>query len=171
MIDSNLHHCLWNPPQYQHSHPESHQLLKMCRKKGFKLISSKHIPTFFGSTGLPTTIDLTWADYIAQHLNPTTSTRINNHPSDHQPIITNIFPLDHTPKQRSKHLSIPLRKLDHKKFITSLLDILEVDSPTPLDPDINTINQSTLTLTKEIREAFKAQVKWVNTNHNHMKLW
>ncbi|MBW0500945.1 hypothetical protein O181_040660 [Austropuccinia psidii MF-1] len=69
MIDSNLHHRLWNPPQYQHSHPESRHLLKMCRKKGFTLIFPKNIPTFFGTTGQPTTINLIWASHIALNLN------------------------------------------------------------------------------------------------------
>ncbi|MBW0492180.1 hypothetical protein O181_031895 [Austropuccinia psidii MF-1] len=71
---SNLHHRLWNPPQYLHTHPESYQLLKMCGRKGFNLISPKGIPTFMGSTGWPTTINLTWTNHTAQQLYPTTST-------------------------------------------------------------------------------------------------
>ncbi|MBW0474078.1 hypothetical protein O181_013793 [Austropuccinia psidii MF-1] len=66
MIDSNLHHFLWNPPQCLRSHPKSFQLLKMCGKKGFTLISPKKIPALLVTTGQPT------INHISQGFFPTT---------------------------------------------------------------------------------------------------
>ncbi|MBW0483864.1 hypothetical protein O181_023579 [Austropuccinia psidii MF-1] len=143
----------------------------MCGKKAFTLVSPKHVPTSLGATGGPTTIDLTWANHIAQCLNPTTSTRINNHSSDHQSVIRKIFPLDNTPKHKPKHLSITLRKLVHMSFVTSLRKNLDANPPIPLDLDPNTINQSTTTLTKAIGKVFEFRGKWVITNHNCIKPW
>ncbi|MBW0498142.1 hypothetical protein O181_037857 [Austropuccinia psidii MF-1] len=100
IIDSNLHHRLWNPPQYQHSHPESRQLLRMCGKKGFKLISPKHIQTFFGATGQPSTIDLTWANHVAQRLNQNQKPFLR--PSTHNHEDIPIRPQSKTPIDYSK---------------------------------------------------------------------
>ncbi|MBW0531346.1 hypothetical protein O181_071061 [Austropuccinia psidii MF-1] len=85
----------------------------MCRRKGFTLISPKQVPTFMGPTGRPTTIDLTWANHIARHLHPETSTRLKNHLSDHQPIMTKIKPPDSGPRQEAKHLSVTIRHFSH----------------------------------------------------------
>ncbi|MBW0511610.1 hypothetical protein O181_051325 [Austropuccinia psidii MF-1] len=85
MMDSNLHHPLWNPNKYTHTHAQARDLIKICGKKGFNLISPKHIPTFLGAVGRPTTIDLTWASYVTQNLQPVTQVQLNNHSSDHHP--------------------------------------------------------------------------------------
>ncbi|MBW0502316.1 hypothetical protein O181_042031 [Austropuccinia psidii MF-1] len=142
MIDSNLHHRLWNPPQYSHTHPES------------------------GSTGRPTTIDLTWTNHTAQQLNPTSSIRLNNHSSDHQPINTRSSPPDQTPK----HLSITLGKLKHKDFTTLLRESLKADIPTPLDTNAAAVDQSATTLSEAIRTAYESQGKWVKANLTMVEL-
>jgi hypothetical protein len=64
-MDSNLHHKLWNPPQYPHTHRQSKFLIKSCGKMGFKLVSEKGVPTFVTSRSSPTTISLTWANSAA----------------------------------------------------------------------------------------------------------
>ncbi|MBW0558946.1 hypothetical protein O181_098661 [Austropuccinia psidii MF-1] len=79
MIDSNLNHNLWSPTSYNHQHTETKDLIQMCRKKGFKLISPHQIPTFLGATGCPTTIDLTWANHTARKLQVTTNLQLKNH--------------------------------------------------------------------------------------------
>ncbi|MBW0488302.1 hypothetical protein O181_028017 [Austropuccinia psidii MF-1] len=166
MTDSNLHHRLWNPPHYSHTHPEAKNLIKMCGKKGFTLISPKQVPT-----GRPTTIDLTWANHIARHLHPETSTRLNNHSSDHQPIITKIQPPDPELRQVSKHLSIAIGKLDHKKFLSSVQERLNTHAYCPTDAGATTINQATENLTDAFCMAFESQGKWVNTNQHRTKPW
>ncbi|MBW0469254.1 hypothetical protein O181_008969 [Austropuccinia psidii MF-1] len=114
----------------------------MCRRKGFSLISPKKILNFLGSTGWPTTIDLTWTNHIAQQLCPTASTRLDNHSSNHQRIITKISPPDCTPRKAPKHLSSILGKLDHISFITLLHENIEANIPDPLDPNTSTVDQS-----------------------------
>ncbi|MBW0528316.1 hypothetical protein O181_068031 [Austropuccinia psidii MF-1] len=171
MMDSNLHHCLWNPPHYWHTHPESKHLIKMCGKKGFTIISPKQVPTFMGPAGRPTTIDLTWANHITRHLHPTTSTRINNHTSKHQPILTRIHPPALGPKQEARNLAVTLGKLDHKILLQSLQEKLRADPPCPLDTNTSCIKQSTENLTEAVFSEFESQGKWVITNQAQMKPW
>ncbi|MBW0543743.1 hypothetical protein O181_083458 [Austropuccinia psidii MF-1] len=144
----------------------------MCGRNSFSLISPKKIPTFLGSTGRPTTNDLTWTNHVAQQICPTTSTRLDNHSSNHQPIITKISPPDRTPRQVPKHLSINLGKLDHKSFISLLCEDIEANIPDHLDPNTSTVDQSVEKLTKAFRIAYKLQGRSVRTNSNRMKpLW
>ncbi|MBW0501768.1 hypothetical protein O181_041483 [Austropuccinia psidii MF-1] len=86
MMDSNLHH----PHKYNHTHNQARDLIKACEKKGFHLISPKHTSTFLGAVGRPTTIDLTWGNHITWNPQATTQVQLNNHSSDHHPIITKI---------------------------------------------------------------------------------
>ncbi|MBW0521937.1 hypothetical protein O181_061652 [Austropuccinia psidii MF-1] len=99
MMDSNLHHPHWNPTGYTHTHTQARDLIKVCGKKGFCLISPRHTPTFLGSVGKPTTINLTWA----------------NHRSKLQPNNT-----AHTPKPpyNQQHNGDQLCKLDRGKRTT-----------------------------------------------------
>ncbi|MBW0564695.1 hypothetical protein O181_104410 [Austropuccinia psidii MF-1] len=117
-----------------------------------------------GPAGCPTTIDLTWANQIACHLHPRTSTRINNHSSNNQPILTRIRLQIAGPKQEAKHLSITLGKLDHKVFSQSLQEKLNDYTLFPLDRNISNINKSTENLTEVVCYEFESQGKWVNTN-------
>ncbi|MBW0471733.1 hypothetical protein O181_011448 [Austropuccinia psidii MF-1] len=89
-IDSNLHHLLWNPPSYHHSHQEAKKLLKIMEGKSFYLSSPLGIPTFLGRHGSATTIDHLWANPRAKNLITSTHIQLNNHASDHQPTATNI---------------------------------------------------------------------------------
>lgn len=49
MIDSNLHHPMWNPPTYHHTHAFSKDLIRLLGSKGFVLTSPRGIPTFLNS--------------------------------------------------------------------------------------------------------------------------
>ncbi|MBW0533219.1 hypothetical protein O181_072934, partial [Austropuccinia psidii MF-1] len=86
-MDSNLHHWLWNPKKYHHQHPQARNLLEICGRKGFKLILPKGEPTFMGAFGSATTIDLTWANTIANKIISKCKVQLENHSSDHQPIV------------------------------------------------------------------------------------
>ncbi|MBW0576994.1 hypothetical protein O181_116709 [Austropuccinia psidii MF-1] len=59
-MDENLHQKLRNPNGYSHTHPKEKELIKWCRSKVFKLTSPKITPTYMGSNGTATTVDLTW---------------------------------------------------------------------------------------------------------------
>jgi hypothetical protein len=83
-MDSNLHHRNWNPPGYSHVHEEAKSLVSMCGRHGFRLASEKDVPTFVSSRGSRTTIDLTWANFLASRLIQGTATSSENHGSDHQ---------------------------------------------------------------------------------------
>ncbi|MBW0538750.1 hypothetical protein O181_078465 [Austropuccinia psidii MF-1] len=143
----------------------------MCGRKGFTLISPKQVPTFMGPAGRPTTIDLTWANHISRHLHPKTSTRLNNHSSDHQPIITTITPPVSGPRLEAKHLSITIGKLDHKAFLLSLEGKLGTHTLCLPDANTTTISQAMDNLTEAVRAAYKLQGKWVKTNQHRMKPW
>ncbi|MBW0471971.1 hypothetical protein O181_011686 [Austropuccinia psidii MF-1] len=85
-MDSNLHHKLWNPIGYNHEHPQARKLLQICGRRGFKLASPKHTPTYLGPTRRATTIDLIWANTPALKLISKREVQFENHSSDHQPI-------------------------------------------------------------------------------------
>ncbi|MBW0538494.1 hypothetical protein O181_078209 [Austropuccinia psidii MF-1] len=86
-MDSNLDHWLWNPKNYHHQHPQARNLLEICGRRGFKLIFLKGEPTFMGVSGLAMTIDLTWEKTIANKIISQCKVQLENHSSDHQPII------------------------------------------------------------------------------------
>ncbi|KAG0143535.1 hypothetical protein CROQUDRAFT_10183, partial [Cronartium quercuum f. sp. fusiforme G11] len=46
-MDCNLHHPLWNPPDYLDVHCKSDHLISMMADAGFDLQSEPHIPTFY----------------------------------------------------------------------------------------------------------------------------
>lgn len=46
-MDANLHHTLWNPVTYHHTHTLAKNLIKIQGQAGFKLHSQRNIPTFY----------------------------------------------------------------------------------------------------------------------------
>ncbi|MBW0506597.1 hypothetical protein O181_046312 [Austropuccinia psidii MF-1] len=85
MMDSNLHHPLWKPTKYYHTHTQAQSLIKACGEKGFHLISPRNTPTVLAPVGKHTTIDLTWANHTTLNLQPATQVQLHNHSSDHHP--------------------------------------------------------------------------------------
>ncbi|MBW0468738.1 hypothetical protein O181_008453 [Austropuccinia psidii MF-1] len=166
IMDSNLHHPLWNPRKYTHTHSQEKYIIKACGKKGFYLVSPKHTPTFLGAVGKPTTIDLTWVNHTTQKLQPTTQVQLNNHSLDHHPIITKItLPNSetHTPK---KHLSIWLENLNNKLFLETL-QLHLAQGPANTDH----IEATSQNLSTAIMMAYNNQGKWVITNPARAKAW
>ncbi|MBW0497170.1 hypothetical protein O181_036885 [Austropuccinia psidii MF-1] len=78
-MDSNLHHQLWNPINYHHQYPQARNLLEICGRRGLKLIFPKGEPTFMGASALATTIDLTWANTIANKIISQCKVQLENH--------------------------------------------------------------------------------------------
>ncbi|MBW0499766.1 hypothetical protein O181_039481 [Austropuccinia psidii MF-1] len=85
MMDSNLHHPHCSPITYTHTHIQAWDLIKICGRKGFHLISPRHNPKSLGSVGRPTTINLTWANQKTWLLKEVIQVQLNNHSSDHPP--------------------------------------------------------------------------------------
>ncbi|MBW0535725.1 hypothetical protein O181_075440 [Austropuccinia psidii MF-1] len=86
-MDANLHQKLRNPNGYNHTHPKAKELIKWCRSKGFKLTSPKRTPTYMGSNGTATTVDLTWENLPEIKLISICEVQIENHSLDNQKII------------------------------------------------------------------------------------
>lgn len=61
-MDCNLHHPLWIPPNYPHTHREADDLILTMGEAGLNLRSKCGIPTFYPSNPnhASTTADLTW---------------------------------------------------------------------------------------------------------------
>ncbi|MBW0566359.1 hypothetical protein O181_106074 [Austropuccinia psidii MF-1] len=166
MMDSNLHHPLWNPHRYTHTHTQATELIKACRKKGFHLISPKHSPAFLGVVGRPTTIDLTWVNHITQRLPPSTQIQLNNHSSNHHLIITKIILPNSETCIPTTHLSIHLKDFDNMLFLCTLKRNLTQETTTK--DSIETITQN---ISAAITMAYNDQVKWVTTNPTRSKAW
>ncbi|MBW0469147.1 hypothetical protein O181_008862 [Austropuccinia psidii MF-1] len=166
MMDSNLHHPLWNPRKYTHTHTQAKDLIKVCGKKGFQLISPKHIPPFLGSVGRLTTIDLTWANHITRHLQPTTQVQLDNHESDHQPIITKITLPNSETRSPKKHLSMRLKALDNDLFLHNLQQCLNQSATTTA-----TVEDTSQHISTAITSAYQDQGRWVTTNPARSKAW
>ncbi|MBW0478451.1 hypothetical protein O181_018166 [Austropuccinia psidii MF-1] len=109
-----------DPPGYNNTHSQAKDLLKESGKKGFHLISPKHTPTFLGSKGRPTTIDLTWENHISKNLLPAVQIQLNNHSSDHYPILKKFTPPNSRPRHPPKHLSMHIDKLQPSTFLEDL---------------------------------------------------
>ncbi|MBW0484589.1 hypothetical protein O181_024304, partial [Austropuccinia psidii MF-1] len=159
MIDSNLHHNLWNPTSYNHQHMEAKDLIRMCGRKGFKLISPRQVPTFLGATGRPTTIDLTWANHKAGKLQLTTSVQLENHSSDHQPILTTVTFPEHNLSPNPKHLAIHWKKIDRQTFHKSLSPKLRVLTSFTQTNRQHQIDEQVEGLTKALRDALEEQAR------------
>ncbi|MBW0529295.1 hypothetical protein O181_069010 [Austropuccinia psidii MF-1] len=120
MMDSNLHHPHWNPTGYTHTHTQAWDFIKFCGRKGFWLISPRNTPTFLGSVGRPTAIDLTWENHNSKILQPITQVQLNNHSSDHHPIITRITLPQSPPHPPQRHLAMRLNQLNPNLFLDHL---------------------------------------------------
>ncbi|KAA1122332.1 hypothetical protein PGTUg99_036752 [Puccinia graminis f. sp. tritici] len=89
-MDSNLHHPSWNPPNYNHSHQQSKDLIRTCGRHGFKIVSEKGKPTFMNRRTSSTVIDLVWGNFSCLQYIDSCCTSSNNFGSDHQAIVLNL---------------------------------------------------------------------------------
>ncbi|MBW0518038.1 hypothetical protein O181_057753 [Austropuccinia psidii MF-1] len=121
MMDSNIHHSNWNPIRYTHTHTQALDLIKICGRKSFHLISPRHPPTFLGSVGRPTTINLAWEKHKTWFLQPVTEVQLNNHSSDDRPLIIKLTPPKSKPHAPIKNLSMQLRQLNPTLFPKTLM--------------------------------------------------
>lgn len=167
-MDANLHHTLWNPVTYKHTHSLAKELIKIQGRAGFKISSQKHIPTFYPrARGKPTTIDLTWINFELTKWNVTCKTSSNNFGSDHQLLTSEIKLAEFTPGQ--EHNTARVDKMDKVLFCNSVEKQLS-DFPDAL---ISTeeIDRAVNKVTDAIVHSFRKQGKVVKTNIHRHKAW
>lgn len=165
-MDSNMHHHSWNPPGYIHYHKEAKELVSLCSKSGFKLISERGTPTFISSRGSRTTIDLTWANFLASKLVEKVETSSNNHSSDHQKIIISLLFKPPPPSFRvlaPKGDAIDLARL-RKRVTVGLNQLSPPQTPAQIDNFENI-------LTSSIFNAWQEQGRKVRDTPSKAKKW
>jgi len=106
--DFNLHHPLWNPPNYQVQDEKAEDLIQLMAEMGLKILSPEGMITY---PRAGTAIDLVWGNSMAEQI--LLHCRVaehNDHGSDHLPIET---ALDLTPHRTACSTPIPnLQKAD-----------------------------------------------------------
>lgn len=95
-MDCNLHHPLWNPSTYHHTHQEADTLIQMMTDANLQLRSEGGVPTFYppNINHANTTIDLLWASSHCLDWIITCATDVehnHSHLSDHTAITLTIL--------------------------------------------------------------------------------
>ncbi|MBW0522164.1 hypothetical protein O181_061879 [Austropuccinia psidii MF-1] len=132
----------------------------MCAAKGFKIISPKGIPT-----GRATTLDLTWANHTAKIFQPASTVTLNNHSSDHQPILTKLM-LESGGQTTPKKWAMNLRTLKEEDFKQALEERLTSTPPTR-----QLASQRCEHIASTILEAANNQGRWIAQKSYHKKPW
>src|SRR5262245_61082302 len=106
--DFNLHHPLWNPPNYQVQDGKAEDLIQLMAEMGLKLLTPEGMITH---PEAGTTIDLVWGNSITEQvLRHCTIAEHNDHGSDHLSIE---IALDLTPHTTTQIAPTPnLQKAD-----------------------------------------------------------
>lgn len=168
-IDGNLHHSLWNPTYYKHTHSLAKELIRICGSAGFTLTSQKHVPTFYprARNVSPTTLDLTWINFALTRFSVTGCTSSENCGSDHQLLLTKIV-LD-SPLEESTHNTARFETMAKASFCEDLENQL---SHLPLTlQTIEDIDENVQHITEAITGAFFRQGKVVKTTRHQHKSW
>jgi hypothetical protein len=165
-MDSNLHHHSLNPPGYNHVHKTAKSLVATCGKNGFRLISNKKSPTFLSSRGSKTTIDLTWANFLAAKLISNTTISANIQGSNHQKLVTTISlappgPVYWTVAPKATKIDQDVLRADVKNNLAQLSDHLTQLS----------IDEAKMCLTSSIFGAWQAQGKKTLVNYCRTQNW
>lgn len=134
-MDSNVHHPLWNPAAYSHTHREAEALIQLMQESGLCLQSQCGVPTFYPPhlDHANTTIDLMWvspacADWVTSCVTDVSHT--HSHLSDHAAILTRIdtpTPIELTQKhfRNWRTLDSPTFKTDLNTSLATLLPTLD----------------------------------------------
>ncbi|KAI7944162.1 hypothetical protein MJO28_011690 [Puccinia striiformis f. sp. tritici] len=167
-MDSNLHHRIWNPSNYRHTHRQAKDLIKVCGKNGFKIISEKGNPTFLNKRTSSTVIDLTWANFAALKFVDSCSTSSSNFSSDHQSIRLH---LNFSPNfQPDIRLSFDIKNLDIDKLCVDLSKSLKKFADSQLS-NTDEIDDFVFKLTNSFQNSVNCQKKVVKNNSTKIKPW
>lgn len=134
-MDCNLHHPLWSPPTYRHTHREAEDLINIMSEAGLSLRLEGGIPTFYppNCTHANTTIDLQWVSPTCLDWMVRCVTDVEHrfsHLSDHAAITSTILLPFHPPTltRTRRHW----KKLDASQFedvLATELSALEAPGP------------------------------------------
>lgn len=167
MTDSNLHHSIWNPPDYMITDTLAKKLVHLCSNSGLKLISPRGTPTRFSTNTRPTTIDLVWASWNVTNRVKSCQVLTDSIASDHLPITT-LLDLAITPSPNT-HVYFKVSDIDkdilHSEII-SQHHLLPTDYSDPLS-----IDEGVKILADTILKAAQDQGRKITTNFNRHKSW
>ncbi|MBW0516803.1 hypothetical protein O181_056518 [Austropuccinia psidii MF-1] len=170
-MDSNLHHRLWNPKAYPNQHPPYRKFISLCGRSGFKMISPKGEPTFMGASGSAATINLTWANSFVSKLISQCNVQLENHSSDHQPIVTELNLEENTLNITEKHISMRIRMLNEEKYIQGVAEGIKQQLPYLRQPTVEEIETNARRLSDLLQQECLSQGKSITTQANKQKAW
>lgn len=136
-MDCNLHHALWNPPTYSHTHREADDLILTMSEAGLDLRSEKGTPTVYPSnpSHANTTVDLLWLSPACHEWATVCRTDVDHeysHLSDHAAILTEISLPDPVPAKQPAYRR--WKAFDPTTFENHLTAALETHSASLTDP-------------------------------------
>lgn len=168
-MDGNLHHTKWNPPNYRHTHPLAKELINICGSAGFRITSQTQVPTFYpqAPNARPTTLDLTWSNFMLTKHPVKGLTSSENCGSDHQLLITTID-LD-MPLPERTHNTARFDTMGKASFCEDLENQLSNFPNTTHSPE--DIDLGVMFITDAIMSSFRRQGKTVKTSHHRHKAW
>lgn len=131
-------------------------------------MSEKGVPTFYPrQNGLPSTIDLTWGNWLLAKHNPNSKTLTNTYGSDHQALQIQI--------NREAHHEVLTRNTANIKNLDKILYQLKVENQlSNIQSEFETEEQTTAGITQItniLTDAFYAQGKTVKDNKHRQKAW
>ena len=165
--DFNLHHPLWNPPNYEAHDQEAEDLIECMAVNGLSPI----LPA--GMITLPrygTAIDLVWGNaHMERSVIKCKIARKHDHGSDHLPIITI---LNLTPEVNPQTPTYNYEKTDWKVMKTKLQEYLpKIDPNSRGNPSPTTVDQLAQELTSAIRKATQASTPRKRTYPFSKRWW
>ncbi|MBW0544884.1 hypothetical protein O181_084599 [Austropuccinia psidii MF-1] len=112
-----------------------------------------------------------WANHITLKLQPATQVQLNNHSSDHHPILTRITLPTSTPRTPERHLSMNLKKLNPTLFLHALQLNLPPHETLPLETPTCSAKDIAQEITNVLTTSYTNQGRWVTSNPNRCKPW
>lgn len=177
-MDSNLHHPIWNPPNYTHTHQEAHDLLQLTAQHGLLLRSEPGIPTHYSNNrqGSETTIDLQWHSPVCYDwatVCTTDTTLAHSHFSIHAAIVTEITLPDPNLNIATQQCRPNWSKADWKFYIDTLTPLLSDLQATPVESLENQqdVDQYALRLEHSINHAQRQAVPDLKINQSSRRWW
>ena len=174
--DFNLHHPLWNTPEYPVHDSKADELIDIMASHGLKLLLPAGTITYPRSK---TTIDLVWGNIAAERdLLKCQIAEANNHGSDHEPIETVIN--SGPPILIPRTPPFNYEKADWKALQSKLQEYL----PAPIDPNSERITTGDIDkyagkFTEAIRKAVSEAIprkrptpfskRWWNKNLDRLR--
>lgn len=176
-MDSNLHHSMWNPSSYNHTHRESEDLITLMNEAGLLLGSEAGTPTFIPHQARSgqTTVDLQWMKASCYNWATVCRTDSNfekSHFSDHLAIITELDlptkPLSSIPPRTKTNWAKANWETFRTQLSTHLGPILE---SLRLQPDALDVDETANNITTALTAAIHASTPNLTLSHHTRRWW